>query len=378
MESRFYSLYGCTNKKIIMIRTKLVFLIVLSILFLGCTKTPKEIQATANQNIETLAICFEVADKGFWNFPFDDYQPMKQVARDRFRQYHHHEAIQLIDTLVSNGFWLDAMTEVMLKSTALPSAKLQYELDESTLKRLPDNGSLLIDNFINALNNFYVDADLEAYFKKHEDYFKNVNREVIKNLPSKDFINTMENYYGKKNESYTLIPSPTLYHTMGFGKRIKASIGYKVFNVFGPLKVTKDSLEFGYGFDDFSEIEELSVHEFGHSFINPATETPQNQAIIDKYEYLFEPIRKDMENQGYRSWSTCVAEHIVRLGEIRIVIAMGDTTRANRIRNDYINNRNFIYLEALEKSILKYEANRDTYKSIDSYIPELLGSFEKN
>ncbi len=358
-----------------------ITLFIIAVTLFTCSKVSerKMINVRTDYNIETLFICFEIADKGFWNFPFKDYQPIKEKVRSRFRTFQDHEAIQLIDTLVSHGFWLDAMTEVMLKSSPIPESYLMYELDVSTQKRLPeDKASELINRLVNALNKFYRDADLETFFKTHQNYYQQVNNEVLKNLPSKHFITTMEDYYGKQNESYTLIPSPTLYHTMGFGKRIKANKGFKVFNVFGPLIVTKDSLEFGYGFNDVLAIDELTVHEFGHSFINPVTERPENERIIDSYEYLFEPIKKDMQEQGYRNWRTCVAEHIVRLGEIRISYAMGDSTRAERIREHYIHNRKFIYLEALEKNILNYESRRSYYKSIDDYLPELLKAFRSS
>ena len=106
-------------------------------------------------------------------------------------------------------------------------------------------------------------------------------------------------------------------------------------------------------------------------------ELPENRSITDKYNYLFVPIRDKMANQGYNNWWACVTEHIVRLGEIRISYALGDSLRANRIRNDYINNRNFIYLPYLEKNILDYEKNKDIYHSIDEYMPDLLKSFSK-
>lgn len=56
---------------------------------------------------------------------------------------------------------------------------------------------------------------------------------------------------------------------------------------------------------------------------------------------------------------------------------MHDSIRANRIRDDYIHNRKFIYLTQLEKSIYKFENNRNDYETIDNYIPELLKAFSK-
>ncbi|PTM03019.1 MAG: hypothetical protein DA407_14520 [Bacteroidetes bacterium] len=360
---------------------KLFLISVIAIVF-SCSnkRTKKNIIVKSDHNVMTLSICFEIANKGFWNFPFDDYQPMKKLARDNFKQFQDHEAIHFIDSLVDKGFWLDAMVEVMLKSSPLPNAELQYNLEESTSIRLSDDkneAQLLVNKFIASLNNFYVDTKMADFFNENKSYLDSVNLEVSNNLPGENFIQAMEDYYGKENDSYTLIPIPTLYHTMGFGKRVKVDLGYKVTNVFGPLTVTKDSLEFGFGFNNSKEINELTVHEFGHSFINPTAELPNNVEIIDRYQDLFEPIKNDMKKQGYVNWRTCVAEHIVRLGEIRISYVLGDSVRANRIRNDYVENRNFKYLPILEKRIDEYEKNRKKYKSIDDFLPRLLNSFKE-
>jgi hypothetical protein len=362
------------------IRRVLLLLSITSIFSCSIQQEDKKINVMSDHNIETLTICFEIAEKGFWNFPFDDYQPMKEMAREKFKQYQNHQAIIMIDSLVSRGFWLDAMIEVMLKSSQLPNAELIYDLDQSTINRLSNDSKEaldLVDKFILSMNNFYLEANMSEYFEEQKVYFASVNREVKNSIPDEHFIKTMEKYYGKENDSYTLIPSPSLYHTMGFGKRIKGDIGFKVFNVFGPLIVTKDSTEFGFGFNDPDEIDELTVHEFGHSFINPILELKENISIIDKYEYLFEPIKEDMKDQGYGNWRTCVIEHAVRLGEIRISYYLGDSLRANRIRDNYINDRKFIYLTHLEKEISTYENNRDTYESIDDYLPILLNSLSK-
>lgn len=359
-----------------------MFLSVLAILsMVNCSnpKTEKKIIVATNYNVEALVIGFEIAENGFWNFPFDDFQPMKTKVRGEFKKFQEHGTIVLIDTLVSKGFWLDAMIEVMLKCSPLPNASLVEEMDQSTLLRLSgdlEESHLMVEKFIGAMNQFYIDADLNSYFNRNSNYYKAVNQEVQKHAPSDSFVKTMEDYYGKENNSYTLIPSPTLYHTMGFGKNVKANSGYKVFNVFGPLIVTKDSLEFGLGFDDPKEIDELTVHEFGHSFINPVLDKTSNLKAVDSYGHLFERIREPMKAQGYGSWRSCLTEHVVRLGEIRISYAMGDSIRAERLREVYVHKRKFIFIPLLEKSIEDYEMNRDVYKTIDDYFPKLLTSLD--
>lgn len=355
---------------------------ILAILYMiGCSpvKKRKEITVKTNYNVEALVIAFEIAENGFWNFPFDDFQPMKSMVRREFKKYREHETIKLIDTLVAKGFWLDAMTEVMLKSSPLPNARLIEDMDHSTLLRLSEDlekSQSMVENFILAMNQFYKNAGLNDYFMEHASHYRTINEEVRNNVPGASFITAMEQYYGKKNESYTLVPSPALYHTMGFGKNIKSDSGFKVYNVFGPLIVTKDSLEFGNGFDDLNKINELTVHEFGHSFINPVLDREVHKEDIDAYAHLFERIRKPMKEQGYGSWRSCLAEHMVRLGEIRISYALGDSVRAERLREEYVHKRKFIYIPLMEKGIKAYEHNRDIYKTIDDYIPKLLTCLE--
>ncbi|RPG31337.1 MAG: DUF4932 domain-containing protein, partial [Muricauda sp. TMED12] len=363
----------------IAVRTFLPILFILSVAGCSRAKKVKTITVETNYNVEALVIAFEIAENGFWNFPFDDFQPMKSLVRREFKKYREHETVKLIDTLVAKGFWLDAMTEVMLKSSPLPNARLIEDMNHSTLLRLSDDleeSHKMVANFINAMHQFYIDAGLDAYFMGNLPYYDTINEEVRKNIPNASFIATMEEYYGKQNEAYTLVPSPALYHTMGFGKNIKGDTGFKVYNVFGPLIVTKDSLEFGNGFDDLNKINELTVHEFGHSFINPILDKEVYKEHIDSFAHLFERIRKPMKEQGYGSWRSCLAEHVVRLGEIRISYAMGDSDRAERLREEYVHERKFIYIPLMEKGIKAYEDNRDIYKTIDDYIPKLLTCLE--
>ena len=63
------------------------------------------------------------------------------------------------------------------------------------------------------------------FFKIHEEYYANTKNEVLKYLPEDNFIKTMENYYGKYNSSYVLIPSPIFYPYCGLGIRINTKHG---------------------------------------------------------------------------------------------------------------------------------------------------------
>jgi len=164
----------------------------------------------------------------------------------------------------------------------------------------------------------------------------------------------LEDYYGKEFNSYTIIASPILFPQIGFCIKTDNKMEDNIYYIAGPFK-QPNGKKYRYGFDSPTDIREMSIHEFGHSFINPLTENTQNRKLINSYAYFFAPIESSMKDQSYPDWWTCITEHLVRLGEIRIATAMNDTARAsaNNLRNEYIETKKFIYLSHLENEIIE-------------------------
>ena len=96
------------------------------------------------------------------------------------------------------------------------------------------------------------------------------------------------------------------------------------------------------GFGNCQRLKELSIHEFGHSFVNPITDTLPQQ-LITGTEHLFDSLKEKMSLQGYNAWKVCLYEH-VRAGEVVVAELLGDTTASTRLRSEYIKDRGFIYL----------------------------------
>ena len=123
------------------------------------------------------------------------------------------------------------------------------------------------------------------------------------------------------------------------------------------------------GFANISRINELSIHEFGHSFVNPVIDQLP-VGMIETSTNLYEPLRPSMEPQGYANWLSCVYEHFVRAGEVMIAQKMGSKADADRLLNSYIKERNFIYLPLILQELRKYDQNRNYpyLKAVESAI----------
>lgn len=354
-----------------------ILIMVLIAFSVGChNQNNKSIQVKINKNIETLFILYPLVDIGMP--PVSN--SLCELARLEFLEYKDHEAVRLLDTLISR-IGIDGPVNMIMSYTELPDIKKVHPIATRLLKSISGNedvekGQQTIDSFIVQFLDFYKKANIELFLEKHEDYYDKAIRDVQKHLPPDSFINTMEQYYGQVNKEYILNPSPALYPGFGFGSRIETVDGLIVFNTFGALNsIATNKLEILFDFDNYADIRDLAVHEFGHSFVNPLTEIPDNIGILNQYSYLFRPIEKSMSEQAYRSWRTCVTEHIVRLGEIRIALAMNDSLTATKIRTENIKQNNFIYLPFLEEKIVEYENNRDKYPSFSDFFPELISAF---
>lgn len=337
----------------------------------------KAIQVKINRNIETLFILYTLVDIGM---PPANGSLCK-LAEQEFKEFKNHRAVQLLDTLIPRTS-ITGPVNLVLHFSELPEIKQIYELDTSNIVISLIGGTnerkRIINEFIKAFSDFYTQAGVEAFLSKHQSYYQQAIDDVNKNLPPSNFINAMEKYYGKENQAYILNPSPVFYPNFGQGPRIATKDGQIIFNVFGPLnESTGNNKDFSFDFDNHEEIRYKSMHEFGHSFINPITEQTDNFEIINKYSYLFKPIEHFMSEQGYRDWRTCLTEHLVRLGEIRIAASMNDTLTAMNLRKMYIGSRKFIYLPFLEKKILEYENNRRKYITFEDFFPELMKVFSE-
>ncbi len=349
------------------------YIILLSVLLLiSCNKPSiKEIHVKTNKNIETLAILYLLSDIGLNAHEGS----LASEAKQYFYHYQNHKVVSLFkqfnDTV---GFPMPS--DLFLRLQEFPNAKLPTNVYTDSSKVIIGKhqyglGKEFVHRFILALNNFYEEAGVEGFINAHKLYFDQCIQEVEQNLPNGELITTMELYFGKEFSSYTIIPSPILFPQIGFGIKIDGE-QEDIYYIAGSFPQDKNGSHYTYGFDSASDVWEMSVHEFGHSFINPLCARTVNKKRIDTLRHLFDPIESKMKNQGYSDWWICFTEHIVRMGEIRIAMALKDSIRADKLRDTYIHEMNFVYLPYLENKMKYYENNRDKYQTIEEYFPELI------
>jgi hypothetical protein len=121
--------------------------------------------------------------------------------------------------------------------------------------------------------------------------------EVKNNLPDENFIAEMEHLYNKEASEYFLNASLTMPFSQGYAVFKRDNIGY-VFGSFTLPSEIDDLNNLSLGYANALQLRNISVHEFGHSFVNPVVDKV-GDSIINNKEFLFEPIKKKMSEQAY-------------------------------------------------------------------------------
>ena len=353
------------------------------ILFLGCKSEnhsekkeeaiEKQIHVELNPNIHTS----HIIEMFVWPGEYPT-RPMCFAAQKHFEPFKEHPAIKLSDSLLQNEiFYFDELTEILLYLEDFPSTDFKYSLENSPYSER----SGIINEWVKKLSEFYVDANVESFLKENEEFYNGAIQEVLNNLPPKDFVNQIERYYRESKLKYTLIPSPEMptggaYGYRGIGPYVYTSNGMLIYQVISAsLPVEKDSISNNYKYFGFYNNEFIlrnSYHEFGHAFVNPILAKKENEVLLDNYKDLFTPeLQKVMEEQNYDNWFDCLAEHIVRLGEIRLAERSGNEKWANELRKHHTEDLNFVFLPEFETKIKEYERNA-SYNSFEEFLPNLL------
>ena len=194
-------------------------------------------------------------------------------------------------------------------------------------------------------------------------------------------IAAMEDYTGKTNKAYFMYLLPMSPHGWGFSATTGTKGAYIQHAIISPVQNIKwDGIspltEFGFdGNEAADHYRELVVHEYMHSFITNTIMHDSFRAAINKYDSLFTPaLDSAMAEQAYAQWWDFVNEYLVRLGHIRVT-ATYDTAQARAMKELNAKEYKFVLLDEGERLMRQYESNRKKYKTIDAFLPVMVGAF---
>lgn len=279
------------------------------------------------------------------------------VNYNLYKQYDTCRVMQLYQKMQREGVYNDFFVGFLLQADEAPNAKINSLTDAAAIQGFSQKGDTAearqrANEFLTALNDFYRTVSFDQYLEKHREHYAQANTQVTSNLPSGELLPIMEHYYRQAFNGYYLMPSLNILTSMGFGKaNWNSRTIYNTFGPFGFQDFDPQHLDMGFNYPD--KIKVLTVHEFGHSFVNPTVDRLPD-TLIKNTAYLFEPIRKEMEKRAYPSWRICLYEHFVKAGEYLVATKLGDVARAEAFLKDAMA-AGFIYVPFLARELAHWD-----------------------
>ena len=341
------------------------------------------LQARIDPNVEVITTLLNLTANGAgeWNAGMPS-QPYRREVMQRFAHLREHPAVQKANQLHAQGFWWDAMIQLALTCTAFPEAILTTPLPNSRYTDAGDGdaeaGKRAIADFLPLVDDFYERARFDNFYREQQPRYEGIMAEVSACLPDASWLDLVGNYYGAgagdDARGFYLVPSPLSIAGHGFGNSVHRDDEIEIYHTFAPFCSVEPDAD-GHGFDSPQSLAELSVHEFGHSFVNHLLEPPHYADVIERFVALYAAERES----GQMGWSprVNVAEHIIRACEVRIALVANQPQDAARLLQHHIDQYGCRHLPEIVDAMDDYEQNRERYPSLTAFMPELMRCFDE-
>ncbi|WP_431293332.1 DUF4932 domain-containing protein [Pedobacter sp. P26] len=334
----------------------------------------KGIRIIYRTNIELLALSYLLANyEDFTDFSgkapiFKDLYALTSKIASEFKPFLNSKNLDVIKPYLNRDFYLH-YSNFVLSLDDFPNAKLTGATDITHFKSKED-----AERFVTAFNDFFKEVQFQNFLTRYAPYYKKMTEEVSLNLPKENFISEMENYFGKSVSQYVLYPSLTLPFSSGFAVGDRNTIG-NIFASFNQPGEINDVAKLKLGYSNALSLRTICIHEFGHSFVNPAVDKVDQNTIQAKV-FLFDTIKDKMSQQGYDQWKICLYEHFNRANEVIIARHLGDEVKANEILKDNIENRSFIYLPHIIEKLEFWYNNEFLDKTYERKVEEIISELK--
>ncbi len=292
-----------------------------------------------------------------YNYPY-----LRDVL-NYFGNYTNATAVRMVPEMVNNSLAYDAIPEFALH---LNPVNFSRDMNWSDMLRLrPWLNVTLLNEFARAVAQFANETDFWRFYNEHRAFYNETLLEFEAN--GRRILNVTrfeENFFGENTSSWTIVPL-TLIAYDGFGyhlneggkKRIYAFLGFDRIEGGVPrVYLSRTGITF-------------LVHEFAHSFVNPAVD--EYYYLFKPYESLYDPVREKLTRMAYPNFKVMLYETFVRAVEAYYLNVTGHPDEALK---SLIGNRDigFYFIGDVYRAYVNdYMKHRDVYKNYTDFMPEL-------
>lgn len=341
-----------------------ISVIITAFLLVITLRAGAQIKVEVSETVELMSILSRTA--GFPEYNMDLAGQYTKDTETWFAKYKDHSIIAYYQGLRKNHtIGYDAVMS-MAVHLDIDNGKIKFLGEKSDLEKRWQNVD--IDDFVARLNRFYSDTHFHDFFEQHRAFY---DEEVKKKEPDMLLLFRQEwfaPFYGTDGtEQFRIIVGFTYGgNNNGVARHLKGQ-PRELFAICGYISNQQ-------GFDAT-----ILVHEFSHPFVNPLLDNAANTAMIEKVgRKLFQLSRYAIEEQAYNDWRIVINESIVRAA---VYIYLLDNKLVNRSTSQIMFNEmyreGFRWMPELVAALRNYSSNREQYKTLNDFYPEIARCLNK-
>jgi len=333
------------------------------VLIFACARTSRGSEAgvspKVDSRVELLSIVFRLAGNSEYNM-----SPLKTYTADidsYFSTYKEHPAVVLARKLASErdvGF--DTVMNLAVHLSPAPALNpLVTFTDNVPDPRFGKDNAVLLSQ---RLADFYRVTHFEKFLAAHQSFYDLAEKRFRVVLTDLD-LNWYKTFYGDmRTGQYHLILG--MNNGGGnYGPRVVWPDGHEdLFSIIG-CWTQDDSRNPTYNADYLPTI----IHEFNHSFVNPAF--AEHKSEFASAKQIYERVADKMRAQAYGNSDTMVIESLVRAAVIQYLESRGHESR--EVRNEIRGEQRvgFVWMDELVDLLHQYDSQRSRYTTFESWMP---------
>jgi hypothetical protein len=327
-----------------------------------------DLRIAVDPRIELVSLLFRLAGN-----PEYSHCRVPSYAADidkQFNGFRNHPAVQLARQLRQRrSISYDACMSLAVLLTASSEPRLSVPLDPwpDFLDHRWDAQS--VNKFVAAAGQFVKDSGFNDFIKAHEGLYRTSESRMRFLMDREAHLAWFNHFFGERPKANFTLILGMLNGGSCYGPRSRDKIGTdELFCVLGVWATDDQGLPV-FGKDILSTV----VHEFCHSYANPIIDRHASE-LRDSGEQLYEPVAGRMRSQAYGNALTMLRESLVRASVVRYVSRYeGEKTAEREIREQQT--RGFEWMKELSGLLVKYEAERYHYPTLESFSPRLVSFF---
>lgn len=346
-------------------------------LFTGCTTNEQKssesddvkIEIAVNPTIDLFGLISQFAgDNQYTELLLPEY---KTEVENYFGSFKTHPSVDFAKDC-NIRYQINGDAPMALAVYIGPPPALEPRLD---LSNLPANldprwDSTLISAYLENARIFESESNFMEFYISQKEY-QELALDNLKEMFSREQIfpwyNKFFGYYPEKIKMYLALQNGSC----NYGYPVSYPDGEVEFvSVIGARFPDRDGIP-RYPADWYIP---LIVHEYAHSYINPLIKSKPEE-FKELGEAMLLTQRAKMIERGYNVWNVILQEYIVRACTI-LYLEQNEGKRKAMKNIKYDIGSGFIEIEGLVKLLDDYENNRDNYKNIESFLPEIKKYFE--